>query len=116
MLWRDQLGSSSSHLQETLSLNLGDSTGNVAGDTASAKRDNPAGRVPDSVVPSQAPICCSKSSCITWVCLPAPGFASFPSFLPSNSIHKYCETRTLHEVRLFRRKTDLFKEYSFSSP
>ena len=116
MIWRDQLGSSYSHLQERLSLNLGDSTGKVAGDTASAKRDNSAGCVPDLVVPSQALICCSKSSCITWVCLPATGFSSFPSFLPSNSIHKYRETLTPHEVRLFRKKTDLFKEYSFSSP
>lgn len=65
----------------------------------------------------QTPMYCSKSSQANWVCLRASGFSSFPSLLPSfnKSVHKYCKALAPHDVRLFRRKADLFKECSFSS-
>lgn len=73
---RAQLGCFYSHLGETLSLNLGSSIGNVAGDTASAKRDKSAGCVTRFILSIQGQD--AKSRSVTWVSLSVPSFSSFP--------------------------------------
>lgn len=74
---RAQLGCFHCHLGETLSLNLGSSIVNVAGDTESAKRDQSVGCVTRFIlsIPGQD----AKLYSVTWVSLSVPRFSSFPS-------------------------------------
>lgn len=108
---RAQLGCSHSHLGETLSLNLGSSIVNVAGDTAPATRDKSIGCVTRFILSIQDQD--AKSCSVTWVSLSVPNFSSFASSLQFNSIPNTWEILIPCDVRTFRRKTDFFKEYIF---
>lgn len=109
--WRHQLGGSYS-LGKRLSWNLGDGIGNVAGDTASDTRDDLAGWVPDLFIPSPAMICCSKSHKVMGLRI-CSQLVFIPIYFQLLQIHKLLETLSLYEVGIFKRQTDLLKEYSF---